>query len=42
MEGEERDVALGHPGCAEAGGAALLFIPEKHEKVSLSLIIFLG
>ena len=42
MEGKERDVALGHPGCAEASGAALLFIPEKQETVSLSLIILLG
>lgn len=38
---ERSDVALGHPGCAEAGAAGWLFIPEKQETASLSLIILL-
>lgn len=42
VEGKKWDVALGHPGCGKPGEAALLFIPEKQEIVSLSLIILLG
>lgn len=41
VEGKKSDVALGHPGCAEAGAAGWLFIPEKQETASLSLIILL-
>ena len=40
VEGKS-DVALGHPGCAEAGAAGWLFIPEKQETASLSLIVLL-
>lgn len=42
MEGKKGAVALGHPGCVEAGAAGWLFIPEKQETASLSLIILLG
>lgn len=42
VEGEKRDVALGHPGCGEASDVASLFIPEKQETASLSLILLLS
>jgi len=42
VEGKKGAVALGHPGCVEAGAAGWLFIPEKQETASLSLIILLG
>lgn len=42
MEGKKRDVALEHPGYGEASGVASLFMPEKQETASLSLILLLS